>query len=115
MTTINRHDVISSGSIALAVSNLLPNKRHLRLVLAAAILSLSGAISAQAKQHEWAEDQESGSHYAASFRMPLAGHRTTHSAKPAPDCKQVLVRGCVPDGFDTVIDIYFPLTHGGPR
>jgi hypothetical protein len=118
MTTINRHDVISSGSIALAVSNLLPSKRHLCLILAAAILSLPGTISAQAKQHAWVEEKEDGSHYAAYFRMPVANSRKTQSAKPAPDCRQVPVRGCVPDDFDTIVEVYFfnlPLTHGGPR
>jgi hypothetical protein len=82
MSMINRRDVISTGSTALAVSNFFPNKRPLGLILAAAILSLAGTISAQAKQHDWVEEEEDASHYAASFRMPAAGRRNQPSPPP---------------------------------
>jgi hypothetical protein len=117
MTTINRRDVISSGSAALDVSNLLPNKRPLGLILAAAILSLAGAIYAQAKQHEWVDEKDAWD-YAASFGMPAAGSQTTQSTTPALDCTRAPARGCVSNDFDSIIKVYIfdlPLTHGGPR
>ena len=117
MTTINRREVFSSGSAAPAVSNLLPNKRPLGLILAASILSLTGAIYAQAKQHEWVDEKDT-SDYVASFSMPAAGSQTTQSTTPVPDCTRPPAYGCVSNDFDTIINVYIfdlPLTHGGPR
>jgi hypothetical protein len=91
--------------------NLFPNKRPPGLILAAAILSLAGAIYAQAKQPEWA-DEKDASNYAA------AGSQTTQSTTPSPGCTRAPARGCVSNDFDTIIKVYIydlPLTHGGPR
>jgi hypothetical protein len=95
----------------MTTTNLFPNKRRLGLILAAAILSLTGPICAQAKPHEWADEMDS-SNYAA------AGSRTTQSTTPAPVCTPASARGCVSDDFDSIINLYIydlPLTHGGPR
>jgi hypothetical protein len=95
----------------MTTTNLFPNKRPLGLILAAAILSLTGAICAQARPHEWADEMDS-SNYAA------AGGQTTQSTTPAPVCTPAPAGGCVSDDFDSIINLYIydlPLTHGGPR